>query len=550
MRKICLTAASLLLAALPVWSQISVGFEDVQMGSGGYQDGFSATLGTFTTDLNIGGAVFHNTYTRSDWGFGLTESFSGFAYSKETDNTTPGYGNQYSCVAGTGSGGSPVYGLFYANPAQTVFFDQATTITSIDLCNSTYAYYSMLEGDAFAKKFGGESGQDPDYFFVRIVGLSGDHRQDSTDFYLADFRFEDPAQDYLIQTWTTVDLQFMGEVTALEFSLHSSDTGDWGMNTPAYFCVDQFAGRDFDDLTFTSGNYWNGSTAALQGYESSFISGPVTLNNHYTLSDWGYGITGSFTGWALSGVSDRETPGYINQYAAIPGSGSAGSEQYALCYNSRGSDTLHLDKPYYAERIDLTNGTYPYWSMRNGDAFAKKFGGESGDDPDYFKLTISGYLDGQLTGSVDFYLADYRFENNDLDYILDEWQTVDLSTVGQVDQLVFSLNSSDMGDWGMNTPAYFFMDQLILSHTSGAGHDLAWAACHLYPNPAVDQVTIESVHTLQEVSVWSFDGKQQILKAAPNAQTVHLDVSALIPGSYIVIARSNQDVSHHIIIKN
>ena len=63
-------------------------------------------------------------------------------------------------------------------------------------------------------------------------------------------------------------------------------------------------------------------------------------------------------------------------------------------------------------------------------------------------------------GTVDFYLADYRFADNSKDYIVENWEYVDLSSLGVVKSLEFSLNSSDAGVFGMNTPAYFAMDDL------------------------------------------------------------------------------------------
>jgi hypothetical protein len=102
--------------------------------------------------------------------------------------------------------------------------------------------------------------------------------------------------------------------------------------------------------------------------------------------------------------------------------------------------------------------------MRNGDSFAKKFGGENGDDPDWFKLTITGQdVAGAVTGEVDFYLADFRFANNTQDYIVHDWTFVDLTSLGDhVKCLEFGLFSSDSGQYGMNTPSYFAMDHLTL----------------------------------------------------------------------------------------
>ncbi|HDM77155.1 MAG TPA: DUF4465 domain-containing protein, partial [Deltaproteobacteria bacterium] len=124
-------------------------------------------------------------------------------------------------------------------------------------------------------------------------------------------------------------------------------------------------------------------------------------------------------------------------------------------------DLYSLDVPREITGAYFTNTTYAYLSMRDGDAFAKKFGGDSGSDPDWFKLTITGIGEsGSKTGEVDFYLADYRFDDNSKDYIVDKWTWVDLSSLGEVVALQFALSSSDSGEWGMNTPAYFAMDDL------------------------------------------------------------------------------------------
>jgi hypothetical protein len=108
--------------------------------------------------------------------------------------------------------------------------------------------------------------------------------------------------------------------------------------------------------------------------------------------------------------------------------------------------------------------------MENGDDFfATKFGGEDGDAADFFILTISG-LDASevVTGSVEFVLADYRFEDNADDYIVTDWSWVDLSSLGSVSGLAFSLASSDTGGGFINTPAYFAMDDLVYTPEPGS----------------------------------------------------------------------------------
>ena len=67
-----------------------------------------------------------------------------------------------------------------------------------------------------------------------------------------------------------------------------------------------------------------------------------------------------------------------------------------------------------------------------------------------------------------FYLADYRSTDSAHDYIVDDWTWVDLSGLGTVDRIEFTLSSSDVGSFGMNTPAYFAMDCLNAVPIPGA----------------------------------------------------------------------------------
>ena len=545
---------SLLFLAIVWLTPITIGqtiidFEDLGLPAESHRDGVSSTLGTFQNDLQVGQLTFHNSYSRADWGSGIFEYFSGFAYSRVTDNSTPGYENQYSCIAGQGAGNSQVYGVYYSLFPLRIELSESQTAGSMKVCNATYTYFSMRDGDAFTKKFGGPSGEDPDYFFIRISGWKEGMITDSLDVYLADYRFDDSSQDYLIGEWLEVDLSPLGAIDALEFSLFSSDNGDWGMNTPAYFCVDDILGNSLEDLSFISGDYWNGSTAALGTHPGSFESGPASLPNEYSLSDWGWGMSGFFTGWAVSSESDVETRGFSNQFSAIAGSGASGSSTYALCYNSRGSDTLFLTQPFSGISLDITNGTYPYYSMLEGDAFAKKFGGQEGTDPDFFKVIITGLLNGQTTGIVDFYLADFRSENPADDYILDHWESVDLSGLGNFNALVFSLSSSDNGDWGMNTPAYFFIDNLIIDHTSGILSDYADSQILVFPNPVNETLTINSSSPITGWELYSITGQlvfQEEIQATPSLTR---DLSDLKPGHYLLRIRTQSQTETQTFIK-
>ena len=189
-----------------------------------------------------GSAFFVNQYDTT-WG-----TWSGFAYSNMHDTTTVGYSNQYSAFTGIGYNGSANYAIAntYSSAKLRLTANlQGTTISGFYVTNTTYTALSMKDGDSFAKKFGGSSGNDPDWFKLSITGYSGGLlKSDTVQFYLADYRFSNSSQDYILNTWKWVDLTALGNVDSLSFNLSSSDNGTWGMNTPSYFALDNFNGTD------------------------------------------------------------------------------------------------------------------------------------------------------------------------------------------------------------------------------------------------------------------------------------------------------------------
>lgn len=219
---------------------------------------------------------------------------------------------------------------------------------------------------------------------------------------------------------------------------------------------------DFSDVALPAGSYDNGGP--LSG-SSTFSSGGVTFNNTFT--DYGGGFV-SWSGWSLSAVEDATTAGYGNQYASAAGSGATGSgDAYAVGYAGDYAPAwINLPAGQSILSADVVNTTYGALSMRDGDGFAKKFGGAAGTDPDFLSVTFTGYslLDaaGTPTSSVTVYLADYRAASSAEDYILTDWTTVDLSSLGGASSIGISFASSDVGSFGINTPTYVALDNLVL----------------------------------------------------------------------------------------
>jgi len=199
---------------------------------------------------------------------------------------------------------------------------------------------------------------------------------------------------------------------------------------------------DFSDLTLSPDSYSN---------NSSFSSNGAGFNNSYD------SLFGSWGGFSYSNKTDTTTPGYLNQYSAITGTSAAGIAGgiYAVAYEDSFTPTTpRLTLPIgFAEPVSiaLTNTTYTYLAIRDGDGFSNAF-----VEGDWFKVAISGYSDANAPiGSLDFYLADYRSPTPSVRYIVDSWTIVDLSAWGAgVSYLTFEFSSSDVGFFGINTPTY------------------------------------------------------------------------------------------------
>ncbi len=226
---------------------------------------------------------------------------------------------------------------------------------------------------------------------------------------------------------------------------------------------------DFGDLLLAPESQWNGvdtTTNNGSGDYNTFYSQGATFNNYHEYGDpWGTGYNSTvWDGWAYSNRTDTASTGMNGQYTAMADPvGGQGDSNYGIAYCSGYYlvPTVTFGNPITVQSAYFTNNAYAYHSILNGDAFAKKFGGATGNDEDWFLLTITGKdASGAETGEVEFYLADYQFDD---DYIIDNWTLVDLTGLGDdVSSLEFTLTSSDTGGWGMNTPAYFALDDLTV----------------------------------------------------------------------------------------
>lgn len=483
---------------------------------------------------------WNNTY--HSWG-----GFSGWALSNMTDTVTAGFTNQYSAITGSGVSRTSNYMISTGDGAY-IKLDKTQSISGAYFTNSTYAARDMEQGSGFSKKFGGDDGSDPDYFLLKIYTYLDNVLVDSVDFYLADFRDADNSKDYIIKDWTFVD--FNNDpfndilIDSISFRYEGSDVGEFGLNTPKYFCMDDFNAistmtrvdlkeQPFDD--YPADTFYNGSDNS-----SGFLSGYLFFENNFN-SDWN-----SWSGWSLSSMLDDTTQGFGNQFSCINDrekhfyvAGGQHIEIRAPYLEENKNALFKITQAPWSVSISITNTTYAALDMKNGSGFSKKFGGDSGNDPDYLRLKIS-YVNAEgIVNKMDtIYLADFRFDDNSKDYILEDWRSIKTpgeEFKGENHKITFDLESSDNGMFGMNTPAYFCLsyEYNIPASIQSISNEINVLA---YPNPTSFTLNLQAEDMIENVQIVGLDGRVLINSTSTTlSKNMSVNIAELAPGIYFAV---------------
>jgi len=188
-------------------------------------------------------------------------------------------------------------------------------------------------------------------------------------------------------------------------------------------------------------HYWLGATPETPG-KDEWKSGDYTL---YTYMDNSWG-TAFYYGFYASNDTLNTSTGYTEPYRSAVGGAYAGNN-FAIWTNDYycGNSVLSAN-PVPAVGFFVSNNAYTVDVMAKGAWGAKKF-----DDTDWLNLVCVGKLAGVTTGIVTVELA------KEGKYIKD-WTYVDLSALGQVNEVMFYMDGSDSGEYGLNTPSYFCFD--------------------------------------------------------------------------------------------
>lgn len=181
-------------------------------------------------------------------------------------------------------------------------------------------------------------------------------------------------------------------------------------------------------------------------------------------------------GFTIAKCQDTTFSTMSDQFHCVAGGGLAGKgTPYLLAYAAEGMSAdapcqTYFDGAYVAKEVYLCTGSWAMHNMTVGGAGHTFAAGDS------LVIVIEGLdenYDAIAGKKITFFLADYR-SSNPSDWKLNRgWEKCDLSPLGEVYGLAFTMKTSDAAGGWSNTALYFALDGLKIEHTEIAGFENA-----------------------------------------------------------------------------
>ena len=230
----------------------------------------------------------------------------------------------------------------------------------------------------------------------------------------------------------------------------------------------------FEDLTLEPESSWWGpadnaeEVAGAYGTEwvGTFKSGSYEFVNSVN-PDWGSWMGCSYSNTTATSFESYEK----DQWNSAAGHGAEGSTNYGVLYgNSLPNTPMEVIKVADApdgrvvKGMNITNSAWVVECVKNGNGAAKKF--EQGS---WFKVIFTGTKADKSTASVEYYLADYRSENEADWTCLTDWAWIDLSSLGKVVSLSVSFDGTDKSYGYLSTSTYVCIDNVGCEKNTSTG---------------------------------------------------------------------------------
>lgn len=239
------------------------------------------------------------------------------------------------------------------------------------------------------------------------------------------------------------------------------------------------------ELTF---NAENGSWTGTYDDDAESIESQCFSFLHSAISDWK-----TWWGFTASNSADNRQPANTleHQWSNMAEGGILLNEDGTVKLNDFGAPAVSAEMPYLVgfyspymsarpvdvvfndgklydpQSVYVNLNSYTFYSVLLGDGYARAF-----TNNDELTLTIHGVAADETEKSVDVALA--SCSNGDLTTARG-WKYVDLTPLGTINELYFTISTTDTGAYGANTPLYFCLDKLCVTPAEGSAATLVGA---------------------------------------------------------------------------
>jgi hypothetical protein len=130
--------------------------------------------------------------------------------------------------------------------------EQSMEAKEIYICNQPYAYYVCLNGNGYGRALN----QEGDALKLYIHGLDSDFEDNGKVVEHTLISAVDNGDGTFSPVgsteWQRIDLSELGAINGIYFTMTSTDSGEYGINSPTYFCADRFTVAAADNSGVTA----------------------------------------------------------------------------------------------------------------------------------------------------------------------------------------------------------------------------------------------------------------------------------------------------------
>ena len=201
-------------------------------------------------DFSAGGMVLSKWNIRTD----LPGKDAGWWFTYENQCSVYNTASTDGANKGAGAGGSNTFavikgydGAYISSPSFDFTDGKEYNVESVEICPTSYLYGVITKGNPFGIDQGMSLEQAKGWFKIEAYGFDAQGAPTNggrpAEMYVCDYRDSAKPAIAISSEWRTWDLRALGKVNKVSFNFTGSDTGAYGLNTPAYMCLDNLTLR-------------------------------------------------------------------------------------------------------------------------------------------------------------------------------------------------------------------------------------------------------------------------------------------------------------------